>query len=91
MANNSILLNLRSLFNIELAKRLLSVVIFVPVFIYSIYHGGVLLFSLFIFLCHVFVDVPWAMWQEARMSLRTFVPGPGTQYIGHTASYYVAN
>ena len=43
-------------------------------------------------LCHVFVDVPWAMWQ-ARMSLRTFVPGPlllpGTQYIGHTASYYV--
>ena len=44
-----------------------------------------------IYLCHVFVDVPWAMWQEARMSLRTFVPGPGTQYIGHTASYYVAN
>ena len=48
-------------------------------------------------LCHVFVDVPWAMWQawQARMSLRTFVPGPlllpGTQYIGHTASYYVAN
>ena len=50
MVNNSILSNFRSFFNIELAKRLFSVIIFVPIFIYSLYQGGVLLFSLFIFL-----------------------------------------
>lgn len=48
MVDNSILSNFRSLFNIELAKRLLSVIIFVPVFIYSLYQGGVFLLSLFI-------------------------------------------
>ncbi|MFL2899637.1 MAG: phosphatidate cytidylyltransferase [Candidatus Pelagibacterales bacterium] len=50
MANNGILSNFRSLFNIELAKRLFSVIIFVPLFIYALYQGGVILFSLFIFL-----------------------------------------
>jgi len=49
MANNSILSNLRTLFNIELFKRLLSATIFVPIFIYSLYQGGILLFLLFIF------------------------------------------
>ncbi|MFL2898926.1 MAG: phosphatidate cytidylyltransferase [Candidatus Pelagibacterales bacterium] len=49
MVNNSILSNFRSFFNIELAKRLFSVIIFVPIFIYSLYQGGVLLLSLFIF------------------------------------------
>ena len=49
MENNNILSNFRSLFNIELAKRLLSAVIFVPIFIYALYQGGVLLFFLFIF------------------------------------------
>ena len=49
MANNNIILNLRSLFNKELAKRLFSAIIFVPIFIYSLYQGGVLLLSLFIF------------------------------------------
>ena len=49
MANNSILLNLKLLFDIELAKRLFSVIIFVPLFIYSLYQGGIFLFSLFIF------------------------------------------
>ncbi len=49
MANNNILSNLRSLFNIELAKRLLSAIIFVPIFICSLYQGGVLLICLFIF------------------------------------------
>tara|TARA_B100001093_G_scaffold435284_1_gene433145 strand:- start:363 stop:1055 length:693 start_codon:yes stop_codon:yes gene_type:complete len=49
MGNNNILLNLRSLFNIELAKRVFSVIFFVPVFIYSLYQGGILLFCLFIF------------------------------------------
>ena len=49
MVNNSILLNFISLFNIDLAKRAFSVVIFVPVFIYSLYQGGIFLFLLFIF------------------------------------------
>ena len=49
MVNNSILSNFRSIFNKELAKRLFSVIIFVPVFIYSLYQGGIFLFSLFIF------------------------------------------
>ena len=49
MANNNIILNLRSLFNKELAKRLFSAIIFVPIFIYSLYQGGVVLLSLFIF------------------------------------------
>ena len=49
MANNNIILNLRSLFNKELAKRLFSAIIFVPIFIYSLYQGGALLLSLFIF------------------------------------------
>ena len=50
MANNNIFLsNLRSLFNIELAKRLFSVIIFVPIFIYSLYQGGFLFFTLFTF------------------------------------------
>ena len=48
MENKSILLNFRSLFNRELAKRLFSVIIFVPIFIYSLYQGGALLLSLFI-------------------------------------------
>ena len=49
MANNSILLNLRSLINVEIVKRLFSAIIFVSIFIYSLYQGGVFLFSLFIF------------------------------------------
>ena len=49
MVNNNIFSNLRSLFNIELAKRLLSAIIFVPVFIFSLYQGGIFLISLFIF------------------------------------------
>lgn len=49
MAGNNLSLNFRSLFDIVLAKRLLSSIIFVPIFIYSIYQGGVLLFTLFIF------------------------------------------
>ena len=49
MANNIIVSNLRSLFNIELAKRLFSVIIFVPIFIYSLHQGGFLFFILFIF------------------------------------------
>ncbi len=49
MVNNSIYSNFRSLFNIELAKRLLSAIIFVPVFILSLYQGGAFLISLFIF------------------------------------------
>ena len=49
MVNNSILSNFKSIFNKELAKRLFSVIIFVPVFIYSLYQGGIFLFSLFIF------------------------------------------
>ena len=49
MVNNNIFSNLRSLFNIELAKRLFSAIIFVPVFIFSLYQGGIFLISLFIF------------------------------------------
>tara|TARA_B100001063_G_scaffold244742_1_gene278423 strand:- start:2437 stop:3129 length:693 start_codon:yes stop_codon:yes gene_type:complete len=49
MVNNNVLSNFRSLINIELAKRLFSVIIFVPIFTYSLYQGGVLLLSLFIF------------------------------------------
>lgn len=49
MANNYIWFNFKSLFNIEFGKRLFSVIIFVPIFIYSLYQGGILLFSLFIF------------------------------------------
>ena len=49
MVNNSILSNFKSLFNLELAKRLFSVLIFVPIFIYSLYQEGILVFSLFIF------------------------------------------
>ena len=49
MANNYIWLNFKSLFNIEFGKRLFSVIIFVPIFIYSLYEGGILLFLLFIF------------------------------------------
>ena len=49
MANNSILLNFKSLFNLELAKRLFSAFIFVPIFIYSLYQEGILVFSLLIF------------------------------------------
>ena len=49
MVNNNILSNFKSLFNIELIKRLFSVIIFVPIFIYSLYQGGFLLLSLFIF------------------------------------------
>ena len=49
MVNNNILSNFRSLFNIELLKRLISVIIFVPIFIYSLYQGGILLFLLFVF------------------------------------------
>ena len=49
MVNNNIYSNFRSLFNIELAKRLLSAIIFVPAFIFSLYQGGIFLISLFIF------------------------------------------
>jgi phosphatidate cytidylyltransferase len=49
MVNNSIYSNFRSLFNIELAKRLLSAIIFVPVFVFSLYQGGIYLIALFIF------------------------------------------
>mgnify|MGYP001460109647 CR=1 FL=1 len=49
MVNNKILSNLRSFFNIELAKRLFSAIIFVPIFMYCLYQGGIFLFSLFIF------------------------------------------
>ena len=49
MVNNNIFLNFKSLFNIELAKRLLSAIIFVSVFVFSLHHGGVFLISLFIF------------------------------------------
>ena len=49
MVNSNILSNFRSLFNIELVKRLFSVIIFVPIFIYSLYQGGILLFLLFVF------------------------------------------
>ena len=49
MANNSILTNFMSLFNIELAKRLFSAIIFVSFFIYSLYQGGIFLLILFIF------------------------------------------
>ena len=48
MANKSISSNFRSLFNIELAKRFLSAIIFVPVFIFSLHQGGIFLISLFI-------------------------------------------
>jgi phosphatidate cytidylyltransferase len=50
MANNNISSNFKSLFNIELAKRIFSVLIFVPIFIYSMYQGGILLLLLFIFI-----------------------------------------
>ncbi len=49
MVNNSFYSNFRSLFNIELVKRLLSAIIFVPVFIFCLYQGGIFLISLFIF------------------------------------------
>jgi phosphatidate cytidylyltransferase len=49
MVNNKIFSNFRLLFNIELAKRLLSAIIFVPVFVFSLYQGGIFLISLFIF------------------------------------------
>lgn len=49
MANKSIFSNFKLLFNIELAKRFLSAIVFVPVFIFSMYQGGIFLFSLFIF------------------------------------------
>ena len=49
MANKSISSNFRSLFNLELAKRFLSAIIFVPIFIFSLHLGGIFLISLFIF------------------------------------------
>lgn len=49
MEDNNILSNFRSIFNIELVKRLFSAIIFVPIFIYSLYQGGILLSLLFIF------------------------------------------
>lgn len=49
MANNNILTNFKSLFNIEFVKRLFSAIIFVSIFIYSLYQGGIFLFLLFIF------------------------------------------
>ena len=49
MEDNKILKNFKLLFNIELAKRLFSVILFVPIFTFSLYQGGSLLFLLFIF------------------------------------------
>jgi len=49
MEDNNILSNFRSIFNIELVKRLFSAIIFVTIFIYSLYQGGILLSFLFIF------------------------------------------
>ncbi len=49
MVSNRISSNFRSLFNMELVKRIFSAIIFVPIFIYSLYQGGVFLFFLFIF------------------------------------------
>ena len=49
MEDKNILSNFRSIFNIELIKRLFSAIIFVPIFIYSLYQGGILLSFLFIF------------------------------------------
>ncbi len=49
MVDNKILINFKLLFNIELAKRILSVIFFVPIFIFSLYQSGGLLFFLFIF------------------------------------------
>ena len=48
MENKNILINFKSLFNIELAKRIISVIFFIPIFIFSLYQGGSLLFLLFI-------------------------------------------
>ena len=39
----------KSLFNMEFVKRLFSAIIFVSIFVYSLYQGGILLFLLFIF------------------------------------------
>ena len=48
MADNNILQNFTSLFNIEFAKRIFSVIFFVPIFIFSLYQGGSLIFFLFL-------------------------------------------
>ena len=39
----------KSLFNMEFVKRLFSAIVFVSIFVYSLYQGGILLFLLFIF------------------------------------------
>ncbi len=49
MVDRKILLNFKSLFNKELLKRILSVVFFVPIFIFSLFQSGIVLFLLFIF------------------------------------------
>ena len=48
MADNNILQNFTSLFNIEFVKRIFSVIFFVPIFIFSLYQGGSLIFFLFL-------------------------------------------
>lgn len=49
MVDRNILVNFKLLFNKELLKRILSVVIFVPIFIFSLIQSGIFLFLLFIF------------------------------------------
>ena len=49
MVNKNFLLNLKLLFNAELGKRIFSAMFFVPIFLFSLYKSGSLLFFLFIF------------------------------------------
>ena len=49
MVDNNFLSNFKQLFNIELAKRFIAVVFFVPIFLYSLYQDGIIVFFLFIF------------------------------------------